>query len=227
MPNPLSSKPRYVGAACLVTVAATLGLSACGPDNSGSDKPAAPATAAASPAAPTATVPAPAATPSAPGKAPTAAAPGRTTPAAPVPPVATGADCTVDDLRITAQDNTIDTKEGVVTVQMHNKGSRECRVNGFPGVDLKVSGGSISVPRKAEQAVSGQIPPGGDAAFNIYFQVNTTGGTGVKPTQIVVTPPNDTHQVTLAWPGGSFPVDNPDHPNSGTKLEVGPAGKVG
>ncbi|WP_406384540.1 DUF4232 domain-containing protein [Streptomyces sp. NBC_01618] len=136
--------------------------------------------------------------------------------------------CTTSTLRVTAADNSAgsDSKDtGVVTVQLFNKGGQNCRVSGFPGVDLKTNAGSMSVPRNSEKPYPATLKPGESAAFNIQFPVNNSGGSGVRPTQIVITPPNDTHQATVQWPAGSLPAT--DGSDSGPKLEVGPANKVG
>ncbi|MFF2406980.1 DUF4232 domain-containing protein [Streptomyces sp. NPDC058092] len=136
--------------------------------------------------------------------------------------------CTTSTLRVTAADNSAgaDSKNtGTVTVQLFNKGGQNCRVSGFPGVDLKTNAGSMSVPRNSEKPYPATLKPGESAAFNIQFPVNNSGGSGVRPTQIVVTPPNDTHQATVQWPAGSLPAT--DGSDSGPKLEVGPANKVG
>ncbi|WP_188296001.1 DUF4232 domain-containing protein [Streptomyces sp. CBMA156] len=148
--------------------------------------------------------------------------------APPAQPAPAGGACTVDDLRITASDSSTDKVHGVVTVQLHNKGSRDCRIAGYAGVDLKTADGSTTpVPRNSAPSYPDTIRPGQDAAFNIYYPLADGGGSGVRPQQIVVTPPNDTHQAAVAWPGGSFPLDNPDHPGQGVRLEIGPAGKAG
>lgn len=136
--------------------------------------------------------------------------------------------CTASTLRVTAVDNSAgaDNKDtGIVTVQLFNKGGQNCRVSGFPGVDLKTNAGSMSIPRNSEKPYPATLKPGESAAFNIQFPVNNSGGSGIRPTQIVVTPPNDTHQATVPWPAGSLPAT--DGSDSGPKLEVGPANKVG
>ncbi|MDV9187794.1 DUF4232 domain-containing protein, partial [Streptomyces sp. SR27] len=131
--------------------------------------------------------------------------------------------CRTDDLEASAVDNTTDKTEGVVTVSFKNSGG-DCRIRGFAGVDLKTSlGDTVSVDRNGEQAVSQILKEGETAAFNITFPVNNSGGSGVKLTDIVVTPPNETKHVTLKWPAGTLAVT--DGQDSG-KLEISPVGKV-
>ena len=132
--------------------------------------------------------------------------------------------CRTDSLEITAVDNTTDKTQGVVTVQFKNAGGA-CVVNGFPGVDLKTSDGdSISVERNGDAPGRDVIKQGESAAFNIYFPVNNTGGSGVRLTQLVVTPPNETKHVTLDWPAGSLPVSDG---SDTSKMEISPVRKVG
>ncbi|WP_223206091.1 DUF4232 domain-containing protein [Streptomyces xanthii] len=62
--------------------------------------------------------------------------------------------CRTHVLDATAANNTTDETNGVVTVTFKNIGSADCRISGFPGVDLKTSlGDTVSVDRNGEQAV--------------------------------------------------------------------------
>ncbi|MFE1406626.1 DUF4232 domain-containing protein [Streptomyces sp. NPDC058770] len=132
--------------------------------------------------------------------------------------------CRTDALQVEAADNTTDKKEGVVTVSFKNTGG-DCVVNGFAGADLKTAdGSSISLDRNGDATGRDVIKTGDLAAFNIYFPVNNSGGSGIRPTEIVVTPPNETKSVTVSWPAGSLPAS--DDPN-GTKLEISPVRRVG
>ncbi|MEU3655696.1 DUF4232 domain-containing protein [Streptomyces sp. NPDC032161] len=91
--------------------------------------------------------------------------------------------------------------------------------------DLKTAdGSSISLDRNGDATGRDVIKTGDVAAFNIYFPVNNSGGSGIRPTKIVVTPPNETKSVTVSWPAGSLPAT--DHPD-GTKLEISPVRRVG
>ncbi|MEU7648682.1 DUF4232 domain-containing protein [Streptomyces huasconensis] len=134
--------------------------------------------------------------------------------------------CRSDELEVTAHDNSTDKTEGIVTVVFKNGGGRDCAISGYAGVNLKsATGDTLSVGRNGEQAHSAVLKDGESAAFNITFPINNSGGSGVRIAKILVTPPNETKTVTIAWPAGSLPVDNPDAP-SGTKLSISPVGKV-
>ncbi|MGW2288193.1 DUF4232 domain-containing protein [Streptomyces phaeochromogenes] len=133
--------------------------------------------------------------------------------------------CRTDELEVNAADNTTDKKEGVVTVQLKNAGGRDCSINGYAGVDLKAADGStLSVERNGEPVYPAVLKNGDSAAFNITFPYNNSGGSGVRLTDILVTPPNETKYVRVAWPAGTLPVT--DGSSSG-KLQIGPATRVG
>ncbi|MEV7190631.1 DUF4232 domain-containing protein [Streptomyces sp. NPDC093510] len=135
--------------------------------------------------------------------------------------------CRSDELEVSAVDNSTGETEGVVTVVFKNGGGRDCTINGYAGVDLKAaSGDTLSVNRNGEKATPSVIKDGESAAFNITFPVNNSGGSGVRIAKILVTPPNETKTVTIDWPAGSLPVDNPDAPAGGPKLSISPVGKV-
>ncbi|MEV0117939.1 DUF4232 domain-containing protein [Streptomyces sp. NPDC050844] len=132
--------------------------------------------------------------------------------------------CRTDELEVNATDNTTDKTEGVVTVVFKNGGGRDCSINGYAGVDLTAStGDTLSVDRNGEAPHPDILKDGESAAFNITFPYNNTGGSGIRITNLVVTPPNETKHVTLDWPAGTLPVSD----GEGTvKLEISPVGKV-
>ncbi|MGW5868877.1 DUF4232 domain-containing protein [Streptomyces sp. NPDC055239] len=132
--------------------------------------------------------------------------------------------CRTDELEVNAADNTTDKKEGVVTVSFKNGGGRDCAINGYAGVDLTAStGDTLSVDRNGESPARDILKDGETAAFNITFAYNNSGGSGVRITSLVVTPPNETKHVTLDWPAGTLPVTDGE---SAVKLEIGPVAKV-
>ncbi|GGV53443.1 hypothetical protein GCM10010277_51020 [Streptomyces longisporoflavus] len=132
--------------------------------------------------------------------------------------------CRTDELEVNATDNTTDKTEGVVTVVFKNGGGRDCSIKGYAGVDLTAStGDTLSVARNGEQAVPGVLKDGDSAAFNITFPYNNSGGSGVRITKLVVTPPNEPKHVTLDWPAGTLPVTDGE---GAVKLEISPVGIV-
>ncbi|MER5275361.1 DUF4232 domain-containing protein [Streptomyces sp. NPDC002809] len=137
----------------------------------------------------------------------------------------TAAKCTTDGLKITAQDGFIDgDPDGSVVVGLTNSSGADCVVSGFAGVDLKTNAGTISATRKGEPGDPYILKNGKEVDFYVSYPLNESGGSGVRITGLVVTPPNETKSVTLDWPGqGSLPVTD----GSGSPVLVGPIGSAG
>ncbi|MER7694782.1 DUF4232 domain-containing protein [Streptomyces sp. NPDC097610] len=133
--------------------------------------------------------------------------------------------CRTGDLKITATDSTITgDPDGTVAVQLKNAGGRACVVTGYAGVDLKTSSGALSAKRTGEKGSSVILKSGQSVYFGINYPLNKSGGSGVRITGLVVTPPNETTSVTLGWPGaGTLPVTD----GSGSPVRVGPVGSAG
>ncbi|MFI2640031.1 DUF4232 domain-containing protein [Streptomyces sp. NPDC018610] len=133
--------------------------------------------------------------------------------------------CGTDDLTITAKDTSISGEpEGTVTVQLTNRGSRSCTISGWAGVDLKTNAGSVSAKRVGTNTGPDVLKTGQTTYFGISYPINKSGGSGVRITGLLVTPPNETKTVSLAWPGGaSLPVTE----GGGSQVKVGPVGSAG
>ncbi|MFK0050498.1 DUF4232 domain-containing protein [Streptomyces sp. NPDC090741] len=133
--------------------------------------------------------------------------------------------CRTDELEITAKDNTIDgDPDGTVAVQLKNRGGRDCTMSGYAGVDLKTNSGPVSAKRSGGQADPAVLKPGKSVAFGINYPINDSGGSGVRITGLLVTPPDETKSVTLDWPGAAtLPVTE----GPGTPVKVGPIGSAG
>ncbi|WP_369185778.1 DUF4232 domain-containing protein [Streptomyces sp. Y1] len=136
-----------------------------------------------------------------------------------------GAKCRTADLTVTAADRTITgDAENTVVVELKNHSGKDCTLSGYAGVDLKTSAGTVSAKRSGEPVVAGVVAAGKSTYFGISYPANTSGGSGVRITGLVVTPPDETQSVTLAWPGaGSLPVTD----GSGTPVKIGPMGSAG
>ncbi|GAA3028567.1 hypothetical protein GCM10020229_45080 [Kitasatospora albolonga] len=202
-------------AVAVLAVAAALLLTACQDGGTGS---------AASAPTPTAAAPASSSSPSASGT------PRSTAPSTPAPATATAtagktAQCRTADLTVTAADRTITGDgENTVVVELKNHGDRACTLAGYAGVDLKTSAGTVSAKRSGEPVVTGVLASGKSTYFGIGYPANGSGGSGVRITGLVVTPPDETHPVTLAWPGaGSLPVTE----GGGSPVRIGPVGSAG
>ncbi|MFH9731053.1 DUF4232 domain-containing protein [Streptomyces sp. NPDC017260] len=133
--------------------------------------------------------------------------------------------CRTDELEVTASDATIGgDEEGSVAVTFKNGGGRDCALNGYAGIDLKTSAGELSAERSDQASDPMTLKDGESVSFGIFYPLNDSGGSGVRITGLVVTPPNETKSVTLAWPGaGTLPVTD----GSGSPVTVGPMGSAG
>lgn len=97
---------------------------------------------------------------------------------------------------------------GAVVVKLTNRGSSTCAMKGFPGVDLETDSGVISVPRTKHSPVQVTLKPGGSTVFALNYMPNTSGGTGIEVSTMVITPPNETHSHSMPWEYQSLPVTN-------------------
>ncbi|MGO4458099.1 DUF4232 domain-containing protein [Streptomyces sp. M-16] len=137
----------------------------------------------------------------------------------------TSGTCKTGELTITAMDSTIggDTG-GTVAVTLKNHGNRDCTLPGYAGVDLKTASGALSAQRTGEKAEPSTLKKGASVSFGVTYPLNTSGGSGVRITGMVVTPPGERQSVTLAWPGAAtLPVTE----GSGSPVKVGPIGSAG
>ncbi|MCX5425810.1 DUF4232 domain-containing protein [Streptomyces sp. NBC_00078] len=133
--------------------------------------------------------------------------------------------CRTGQLEITAKDSTIDgDPDATVVVELTNHSGGDCTLSGYAGVDLKTSAGVLSAKRTGQQADSAVLRNGKSTYFPINYPFNKSGGSGVRVTGLVVTPPNETKSVTLNWPGAAtLPVTD----GSGSPVKVGPVGSAG
>ncbi|WP_369374253.1 DUF4232 domain-containing protein [Streptomyces sp. cg36] len=132
--------------------------------------------------------------------------------------------CRTADLQITAKDRTITGDDGTVVVSLRNRSGHSCAISGYAGVDLKTSAGSLSAKRTGAKSPSVVLKNGESIDFGISYPRNDSGGSGIRVTGLLVTPPNETHTATLHWPGApSLPITE----NGGTPVKVGPIGSAG
>ncbi|MEU5685484.1 hypothetical protein DEJ48_22615 [Streptomyces venezuelae] len=112
--------------------------------------------------------------------------------------------CKTADLAIDAQDAAPDENTGRIDITMINRGSKTCSATGFPGVDIKDEDGTSSpIERGQAQPRVTTLKPGDAAVFNLAYEIDNSGESLASPTHILVTPPNETHTVTLNWPTGA------------------------
>lgn len=109
--------------------------------------------------------------------------------------------CKTEDLAIDARDAAPDETSGRIDITMINRGSTTCSATGFAGVDIKdVDNTSNPIERGQAQPRITTLKPGDAAVFNLAYDIDNTGDSLSHPTDILVTPPNETHSVSLKWP---------------------------
>ncbi|WP_436737547.1 DUF4232 domain-containing protein [Streptomyces sp. BBFR102] len=88
--------------------------------------------------------------------------------------------------------------EGTLQIAFKNTGDA-CSLKGFPGVDLKVDSGpgGVNANRSDLAAPSVVLKTGESTRATLHYPANNSGGSGVDITQLVVTPPNETHSKTI------------------------------
>ncbi|MFF0746338.1 DUF4232 domain-containing protein [Streptomyces sp. NPDC004111] len=112
--------------------------------------------------------------------------------------------CKTEDLAIDVRDAAPDKNTGRIDITMINRGSTTCSATGFAGVDIKdADNTSNPIERGQAQPRVTTLKPGDAAVFNLAYAIDTTGKSLASPTNILVTPPNETHTVTLKWPAGA------------------------
>ncbi|MFD9429249.1 DUF4232 domain-containing protein, partial [Streptomyces sp. NPDC060054] len=108
------------------------------------------------------------------------------------------------DLAIDATDAAPDETSGRIDITMINRGSTTCSATGFAGVDIKdTDHTSNPIGRGQAQPRITTLKPGAAAVFDLAYDIDSTGNSLAHPTNILVTPPNETHTVTLKWPAGA------------------------
>ncbi|MFD8478620.1 DUF4232 domain-containing protein [Kitasatospora sp. NPDC059673] len=133
--------------------------------------------------------------------------------------------CTAADLRATvAAASVVPASDGPVVerIELANRGTATCTMQGFPGVDLVSGETTWSLPRsRSAQARTVTLPPGGTAYLLIdYLPYRGRGQRGqdeFKVTSMVLTPPNDTGRLTVHWEGAN-PQDRRTAPQPGTQV---------
>ncbi|AKA04445.1 flagellar motor protein MotB [Streptomyces noursei ZPM] len=92
------------------------------------------------------------------------------------------------------------------SINLVNKGSRACKIGGFPGVDLtSVNGGERwSLARSSAKFSSITLAPGDstDVTLNVAMTKENEGF--YQPAWVEITPPNETTSLKVEWPWGTL-----------------------
>lgn len=77
-------------------------------------------------------------------------------------------------------------------MRLKNGGGRDCVLSAYAGVDLRTSSGTLSAERTGQQADTSVLKDGESTFFGVTYPINESGGSGVRVTALVVTPPDET-----------------------------------
>ena len=105
-------------------------------------------------------------------------------------------------------------------VELTNKGSSACTMDGFPGVDLVgVARGkqnySWSLARRSGRYSKVRLKPGRTAHFDVIYLPTSSGNIdNITVTKMVITPPKDTTQAELTWSPFVLLQDKAAHPGT-------------
>jgi hypothetical protein len=105
-------------------------------------------------------------------------------------------------------------------VDLTNKGSSACTMDGFPGVDLVgVVNGQQNytwpLARSSASYSEVTLQPGGTAHFDLTYLVGASGNSGnITVAKMVVTPPNAYSQAEVAWSQLVILQDGATHPGT-------------
>ncbi|HEY1824321.1 MAG TPA: DUF4232 domain-containing protein [Trebonia sp.] len=105
-------------------------------------------------------------------------------------------------------------------VDLTNKGSSACVMDGFPGVDLVGAANgqqNYSWPLERSSAKYSQVtlPPGGTAHFDLTYLPAAAGDSSdITVAKIVLTPPNTFTQAQLTWSQKVLLQDGATHPGT-------------
>jgi hypothetical protein len=110
--------------------------------------------------------------------------------------------------------------QAMQVVDMTNRGSSKCRMDGFPGVDLVGAARSQQnytwpLARSSAKYSPVTLQPGETAHFTvIYLEHHTDDGTNITVQKMVITPPNASTQTELAWNQSVLLQDAATHPGT-------------
>ena len=140
---------------------------------------------------------------------------------APAQPAASTTDCAVSALSFALGAKTgAAGQQATQVVDLTNKGSAACTMDGFPGVDLAgaangQSNYTWSLERSSASYSQVTLQPGGTAHFTLTYLPSAAGdGTNMTVTKIVMTPPNTFTQAQLTWNQQVLLQDGATHPGT-------------
>lgn len=104
-------------------------------------------------------------------------------------------------------------------VDLTNKGSSACTLQGFPGVDLDgVAIGQQNynwpLDRQSVSYASVTLRPGETGHFSLIYLPGNSASSDITVTKLVITPPNDYTQAEVTWNQSVVLQDGATHPGT-------------
>lgn len=128
------------------------------------------------------------------------------------------ATCQPADLSLALGAKSGGTGQQTLAVDLTNKGSSSCTMDGFPGVNLVGAANGQKnytwpLLRSSASYSKVTLQPGGTAHFDLKYEPGVSGdGTNISVAKMVITPPNAYTQAELTWNQPVLLQDAATHP---------------
>jgi len=111
------------------------------------------------------------------------------------------------------------TSQRTQVVDLTNKGSSACTLQGFPGVDLHGAANgqqdfTWSLVRQSASYSAVTLQPGQTGHFSLIYLPGTSASTDLTVVKLVITPPNAYTQGQLTWSQSVVLQDGATHPGT-------------
>lgn len=111
------------------------------------------------------------------------------------------------------------TSQRTQVVDLTNKGSSACTLQGFPGVDLSGAANgqqsyTWSLVRQSAAYSVVTLQPDQTAHFSLIYLPGASDGTDMTVSKLVITPPNDYTQAQITWNQSVLLQDGATHPGT-------------
>ena len=111
------------------------------------------------------------------------------------------------------------TSQRTQVVDLTNKGSSACTLQGFPGVDLHGAANgqqdfTWSLVRQSASYSAVTLQPGQTGHFSLIYLPGTSASTDMTVSKLVITPPNAYTQGQLIWSQSVVLQDGATHPGT-------------
>jgi hypothetical protein len=127
--------------------------------------------------------------------------------------------CQAGQLSYALGDVTGTSAQRMQVVDLTNKGSSACTLQGFPGVDLNgLANGqqdyTWSLERQSVSYAAVTLRPGETGHFSLIYLPGNSASGDMSVTKLVITPPNDYTQAEVTWNQSVVLQDGATHPGT-------------